>query len=191
MPDIQSIAAAPRSAFTRSPESLAFEKLWRDLPRKGLVPDRAEFKPERAKHLLRNLILVAAPKDDADALSIRLVGSAIHEQIGRDVTGLDYAYFLDQEQRASAHLVVGKMFARPCGFWQIAPVHYERGYSQFWEMTGLPLAGNEKSPPLVLAYVRQAERMLQAEQTGDRAMYVGPADPFEYIDIGAGVPALG
>jgi hypothetical protein len=184
--------AAPQSQnFSRSPESLAFEKLWRDLPRTGLVPDRSEFKPERAKAFLRNLILVAAPSDETGALAIRLVGSALHEQIGRDVTGLDYAHFLRDGGRNDALLVVRKMFAHPCGFWQIAPVHYERGYSQFWEMTGFPLAGNDKSPPLVFAYVRQAERKLQAEQTGERAMYVGPADPFEYIDIGAGVPALG
>jgi hypothetical protein len=190
MPDTQP-STTPQSAFSRSAESLAFEKLWRELPRSGLVPDRAEFKPERAKHLLRNLILVSAPTPESDALNIRLVGSAIHEQIGRDVTGLDYAQFLGEGGRANAHLVVKKMFAHPCGFWQIAPVHYERGYSQFWEMTGLPLAGNEKSPPLVLAYVRQAERLLQAEHTNDRAMYLGPAEPFEYLDIGAGVPALG
>jgi len=190
MPDTQPIAPPP-SVFSRSPESLAFEKLWRDLPHKGLVPDRAEFKPERAKHLLRNLILVAAPTEENSGLTIRLVGSAIHEQIGHDVTGLDYAAFLGAEQRANAYVVVRKMFAHPCGFWQIVPVHYERGYSQFWEMTGLPLAGNDRSPPLVLAYVRQAERLLVAEHTHDRAMYVGPADPFKYIDIGAGLPELG
>ncbi len=190
MPDLHS-STSSQGAFSRSAESLAFESLWRGLPRSGLIPDRAEFKPERAKHLLRNLILVAAPNDDNGALTIRLVGSAIHEQIGRDITGLDYAHFLGEGGRESAKLVVKKMFIHPCGFWQIAPVHYERGYSQFWEMTGLPLAGNDRSPPLVLAYVRQAERLLQAEHTSDRAMYVGPAEPFEYLDIGAGVPQLG
>jgi hypothetical protein len=190
MPDHPPVDSPTRN-FSRSAESLAFEKIWSELPRKGLVPDRDAFKPYAAKSYLRNLILLAAPTDDAGALTIRLVGSAIHDQIGRDITGLDYGLFLGVGRRDQALLVVRKMFTHPCGFWQIAPVHYERGYSQFWEMTGLPLAGNEASPPLVLAYVRPAERLLQAERTGERAMYVGLAEPFEYIDIGAGLPALG
>jgi hypothetical protein len=190
MPVSQPVETPPTS-FARSPESEAFEKLWAALPRPNLVPDRAEFKPERAKPFLRNLILMAAPTDADGALTIRLIGSSIHEQIGRDVTGLDYVHFLGEDRRAITLVVARKMFEQPCGFWQIAPVHYERGFSQYWEMTGFPLAGNEKSPPLVLAYVRPAERLLQAERTGERAMYVGPATQFAYLDIGAGVPTFG
>jgi hypothetical protein len=187
MPDaLQPGSTLPR--FRRSADSSAFEAMWRGLPRTGLVPDRDLFKPEKAKSFLRNLILISAPEPDSTELKIRLVGSGVHQRIGRDVTGEDYVKFMGEERRGVALLVIDRVFSWPCGFWQVAPVHYERGFSHYWEMTAFPLAGNEKNRPMLLGHVSPVDGLLPGTVTGDRAMHVGLAETFEYIDIGAGVP---
>jgi hypothetical protein len=162
--------------------------MWRILPRTGLMPERDAFKPERAKAFLRYLILFSMPEPGSTELKIRLVGSGLHQQIGRDVTGEDYVKFMGEERRRGTLIALDHLFRQPCGIWQVVPVHYERGFSHFWEMTALPLQGNENNRPTVLCYVR-VEGLAPGTVTGNHAMNVGLAEAFSYIDIGAGVPA--
>jgi hypothetical protein len=175
--------SGPGKSLERSQQSLDFEQLWRALPRQGRVPSRQAFKPKSAKALLPNLMLLQAPDADNPALRIRLVGNAIRKQIGRDVLGEDYLEFMGEERRDGALQIVQSMFELPCGIWWIAPVHYERDFSQYWEMTAFPLAGDEQGPAMVLGLVRPADTILGERPVDKQALRVDLTDQFKLLEI--------
>ena len=87
------------------------------------------------------------------------------------------------ERRPAALEIVSAMFQRPCGVWWVAPVHYERGFSQYWEMTAFPLAGDERRPRIVLGLVRPADAVLNSRRTDQMALRVEPAVQFKPLDV--------
>jgi hypothetical protein len=175
---------SPRKGpLTRSQQSVDFEQLWRGLPRAGRVPLRQSFKPQLAKAYLSNLIMVQAPVGNDPALRVRLVGDAIRQQVGRNIVGEDYFEFMGIERRPAALEIVKEMFERPCGIWWVAPVHYERGFSQYWEMTAFPLAGDEQSSACILAFVRPADSLLNTNRADQKAIRVDPAVQIQSLDV--------
>jgi len=127
--------------------------------------------------------MVQAPTPDDPTLRVRLVGDAIRQQIGRNIVGQDYFEFMGFERRAAAIDIVNAMFSGPSGVWWVAPVHYERGFSRFWEMTAFPLTGDDGSPNVVLALVKPADIPLDSLQTGEKAIRVGLAVQFRQLEI--------
>ena len=113
------------------------------------------------------------------------MGDAVRQQIGLDIVGQDFFEFMGPERLPAALEIVGAMFARPCGVWWVAPVHYERGFSQYWEMTAFPLAGGEGSPPAVVGLVRPVDTLLDARRIGQRAIRVDLAVQFTPLEIKA------
>ncbi len=167
----------------RSSISLEFEAFFRGLPRAGALPSRDAFKPQKAKRFLRELILLNAPSAEDQGLKVRLVGSAIHRRIQRDITGQNYLDFVDSSRRQLVLDVVREMLHRPTGVWQIMPVHYERGFSQNWELTAFPLSASADGVAFVLAFVRPFDAQVRPVPTGERAIAVGQTTAFEYIEI--------
>ena len=180
-----------RNSVTRSLSSLEFEAFWRCLPLQGLAPHRREFRPERATRFLKSLILVEAPADAAARLRLRLVGSAIHIRIQRDITGSDYLDFLAPAYHAGAVESGRTMLQQPCGLWQCMDVHYERGFAQSWEITVFPLLADPDGLPLLLAHVEPCATLVTPEPAHGRAMLVDTASHYAFIDVGAGLPAFG
>jgi hypothetical protein len=172
----------------RSAESLAFEAHWRNLPKTGLVPERVQFKPEKAARFLRNLVLVEAPDADATRVNIRLAGSGVQERMHRDITGHDYLDFLPKPYHDGALASAKLMLSYPCGLWQVMAVHYERGYSQNVEITAFPLIAGEGSAPLLVIVMIPVAGLVKAHPSPGKVMVADTASTFEFIDIGAGVP---
>ena len=57
-------------------------------------------------------------------------------------------------------------------------MHYERGFSQYWEMTAFPLAGDEGGPPAVVGLVLPVDSHLDALRTDQKAIRVDLAVQF-------------
>lgn len=174
----------------RSARSREFEALWRALPREGLVPPRSAFAPARAAKFLRNLMLVEGPGPNRPALTFRLVGDALTELIGVNLTGLNYLDFIPDEQRAEA-LEAGRLICNhPCGIWQLNPVHFDRGISQIIEATIFPLGPGADGVPLMLGCLVFLQQTMQPVPAVDKAVNAETSAVYEFIDIGAGVPVL-
>jgi len=176
-------------APARTPLSVEFETFWRALPRDGLVPGRAAFRPERAARFLRHILLCEALPDGHTAIRMRLVGSEFEARIGVNVKGQDYLQFLSESRHASAIEAVREIVKRPCGLWQVMPVNYERGYAQNVELTIFPLGPGPDGKDLLLALTQTLAGLIMPVPTGNKIMAVGTAIAYEYIDVGAGVPA--
>jgi CheY-like chemotaxis protein len=180
----------PESNPQRSPNSRAFERLWRSLPREGLIPPRAAFDPARAKEFLHSLILVEAPSEDRPRLQFRLAGDVINEKVQRNVASINYLDFLPPEQHAESLAAARLINEHPCGTWQLSPIMYERGFTQLVEVTIFPLGSGSDGIPLMLGYLDFLPGKVTAVPLYDRAIAAETSKVYEFIDIGAGVPTL-
>lgn len=145
--------AAP---FERSAESIRFEEMWRHLPRRGLIPARDAFQPKLAKTFLSNIILAEVADSAISSIQIRVVGECVRQKVQGDMTGRNYFDFVQGWSR-KAHAIerVQELFARPCGHWWVAPVHYRRGLSEHWEITTFPLAASSsRQARAILALIK-------------------------------------
>src|ERR1700760_752200 len=134
----------------RSQGSLDFEALWRSLPRTGLVPDRSAFNPARAAKFLHKIILVEAPTAEKQGLFFRLAGQTLNDNVQKNMAGANWLDFLPAQHHAEALESARPICGRPCGIWQLTPVHYERGISQLIEATIFPLGSTADGIPLML-----------------------------------------
>tara|TARA_R110002124_G_scaffold5415_19_gene34710 strand:+ start:2347 stop:2946 length:600 start_codon:yes stop_codon:yes gene_type:complete len=171
----------------RSPQSLAFEAMWRALPREGNgVPKRSAFLPERAAKLLPHIALVEIHTDAPMTTKVRLIGNTLRMLSGFDVTGLDYLDMaVDRDYYAArTRAYVG----HPCGNWSAAPIIYERGYQSVMEMTCLPLTDDTTGGHLILALIYETGDALPEHRMVGLPIELHAAIVNEFIDIGAGVP---
>ena len=177
-------------AATRTDLSVAFEAFYRALPAAdgAVIPGRAAFRPERAGKFLKHIVLCEALADGAGGLRMRLVGSVFAQRVQRDVRGQNYLEYLMPSYHRNAMDSIREIVRRPCGLWQIMPVHYERGYAQHIELTVLPLRPGADGVQLLLILTQPMQDLVMPEPTGNRAMAAGTAVTYRYIDLGAGVP---
>lgn len=182
---LQTLAVPERSTL-----SAEFEAFWRNLPCEPgrLMPNRSVFLPERAPRFLRHFVLCEVPPDGAQAIRMRLIGSEFAAMIRRDVRGADYLEFLPPQYHEGAIASVRHIVNRPCGLWQVMPVHYERGYAHYIELTVFPLGPGPDGKPLLLVLTQPIPAPLVPTPTGDKVMTADTAVSFRYIDVGAGMP---
>ena len=96
---------------------------------------------------------------------------------------MNYLDFLQTEMhKLEAVGRLNELFERPCGHWWVAPVHYERAFSQYWEITAFPLAAGERRSAAVLALIKPLGAAREARNTG-RMVSVDPAVQFEAIAV--------
>lgn len=184
-------ALAPNKVLelTRTPLSVEFEAFWRSLPKSGFVPNRSSFLPERASRFLRDLVLCELFLDGQSLVRMRLVGSAFEDRIKRNVKGEDFLQYLPAEFREGAIESVRHIVNRPCGLWQVTPVHFARGYAQNIEFTALPLRPGPDGVHLLLVLTQAVNGLVTAKPTIDKVMMADTALVYRYIDLGAGIPA--
>jgi hypothetical protein len=181
--------AGTGATITRTELSHAFEAFYRTLPTDGaLMPNRRVFRPERAGKFLKHIVLCETLNDGVGGLRIRLVGSEFEQRIQRDVRGQNYLEYLMPTYHQGAMDSIREIVQRPCGLWQIMPVHYERGYAQHIELTVLPLGPGPDGVHLLLALTQPTRDLVAPIPTGDRVLAAGTALTYRYLDLGAGVP---
>ena len=183
--------AVPAVWRQRSDGSLAFEAFWRSLPKSGLVPSRETFVLENAEQFRQNVILVEAPSPERRSLNFRMAGDIVGERTGRDVQGTNYLDYLPAEQHAESLEAARLVSEHPCGIWQLTPISYERGFSQFIEVTTFPLGPGADGVPLLVGFLAfhygTSDYLVMPT---DRAVSAETSRIFEFIDIGAGIPTL-
>jgi hypothetical protein len=173
----------------RSAASAEFEAFWRSLPRKDdFVPKRTAFRPERAPKFLRDLVVCDVSQGPHPSIQVRLTGTAFDERVQQSVRGQDYLQFMPQQYREGVMTSVRNIVERPCGLWQIMPVHYQRGFAQNLEVTVFPLAHETCDRCQLLILTREVNGLITPRPTGRFALSADTASTYQYIDVGAGVP---
>ncbi|HUO89316.1 MAG TPA: hypothetical protein VMU08_09085 [Rhizomicrobium sp.] len=182
-----SIGFPPSSPYERTPLSREFEAFYRALPKDGLVPHRRAFRPEKATRFLRHITLCELRLSATPAIHVRLVGSAIEEEIQHSITGHDFLSYLSEGYRSGAIETARLMLSRPCGLWQITPFHYMRGYGHDVEVTAFPLSEGD-GISLILVLMQPLGTTFGGPATGGKPLIADTARDYCYIDLGAGLP---
>jgi len=185
--------AEPQSAppaWQRSEESHAFESYWRSLRNADeILPERSAFRLSGALRFLRDLIVIEAPGPNSDSMRIRLWGERPHDLAGRNLAGCDFLDLLPERYHPGAVATARLMLERPCGIWQISPLHLARGYAQRVEVTAFPLAAGENGIATYLGQLLPIERPIPVTLPVSIGLAIDTAVDFHFIDIGAGIPA--
>jgi hypothetical protein len=173
--------------YKRSMSSLDFEARWRAISKRGKIPARNEFSPRAFAPLLKHIVLLDFSTGRSPWSRIRVVGEGIRERVQSDITSHDYLEFLSPRFHDGAMRSVDLMVNHPCGLWQVMAAHYQRGFSQYLELTAFPFA-TDSGPAQLLALLAPIEGHVVPMPPGLSVMSVDSAISYEFLDLGVGVP---
>ena len=172
--------------YSRSPQSVEFEAFWRSLRGERLIPDRGDFKPRNASRFLSNIVLLEAPGDGRDSLRIRVAGQVLQDDVPYRLAGTDVLDCFPEEYRRGAIETGRLMIRKPCGLWQITPVH-SGGYPHALEVTAFPLSAVSDGVPLIIMHLLPLDAPLPMA-SAPHAAAVDTALEFRFLDVGTGEP---
>lgn len=172
---------------TRSERSVAFQTVWTNLSKTSVIPDKADFRPERLAPFLNDIYLVELSDDPSARVHIRLAGGALRERLGVDLRGQNYADFVPLEHREKSGLSMRLMFGpRPCGRWVRKEIVHTDGYREPIELTQFPMTDHSNGTRLVVGIAIGVAGDFTHEAEG--SFLIENREAEQFIDIGAGVP---
>lgn len=165
--------------------SINFARYWLSLDAVDLVPGRAHFTPESIPGLLPHLGIheLISP----DFIKLRLVGSAIVDDYGREITGHNYLDFVEPNRRAKASRALHLVCEHP----SIMIAHLSSttvgGGALTRESIALPMRNDEGAVNLIYFCSTPArERTTYFDEREE--LRVATVLDRRFIDIGVGVP---
>lgn len=167
------------------PLNRRFADYWLSLPRRNLVPARADFDPSEVPELLPHMIMHELI--DRRRSRLRLVGTALVERYGMDITGRDYLEFVPPERREIAMNGLLRAVEQPAGMRVLMNIRTSTGRACLAESFGLPLSQPEGRPPILLFHSIEIENYGHGIVDDGRLEHFGVSER-TYIDIGNGVP---
>lgn len=171
----------------RSGTSVAFEEAWAAIPKHGLVPDKAELRPERFAPFLRTAYLVELHDEPDRRILFRIAGEGIRNALGVDLRGRNYIDFVPEEHRETSGTSMKRMFGeQPCGRWLRKEVVHRDGFRQLLELTQFPVSDRANGLQLVLGIAEGLGEDIA--HTADGRFRIECLDHEQFIDIGAGRP---
>lgn len=168
-----------------TPLSIAFARYWLSLPATDLIPCRQDFAPERIPELLANLVIheLISP----DHIRIRLVGTAVVDDYGQEVTGRNYLDFVQPERREKASRAIFHICEQPAGMLVHLRSVSENGTQLTRQSVAFPMRDDSGTARLV--YFCSSPAAERATFFDERiSLKVMNVLDRRYIDIGAGVP---
>ncbi|ABS64006.1 protein of unknown function DUF1457 [Parvibaculum lavamentivorans DS-1] len=180
--------AAP-ACPVRSAKSIAFQEAWAEIPKSALIPDKADFRPERLKTFLNDIYLVELHEEAERRVLFRLAGQSVRDGLGIEMRGLNYVDFVPPEHREASGISMRKMFGPvPCGRWVRKEIVHSDGFRERIELTQMPMTDMASGCWLVIGIVEGFGEN-HAHAAADNGQFrFESLDAEHFIDIGAGLP---
>lgn len=165
--------------------SVAFARYWLSLPADDLIPSRRDFEPERIPDLLANLVIheLISP----EFLKLRLVGTAVVDDYGQEITGRNYLDFVEEHRRPKASRAIHLICEQPCGMLVHLRSITESGKVLSRESVAFPMRDGNGAARLVYFCSNPAVEREAFFDEPDMLKIMKVLDRL-FIDIGAGVP---
>ena len=165
--------------------SVAFARYWMSLDADDLIPHRSRFVPESIPSLLANLGIheLVSP----ELLRLRLVGTSIVEDYGREITGSNYLDFVAPARRPKASRALHLVCEHPCAMVAHLRSTTASGQVLTRESVAFPMRNNAGTANLVYFCSTPAkERQPYTVDRGELRRTI--VLDRQFIDIGTGVP---
>ncbi len=170
----------------RSAKSYAFETLWRAARPDRQLPESSAFLSTHVSSLISNIMIIE--RSTRLRGFVRTAGSEILALAGPDIVGCDYIALMPEAFRKEAWWSLGAMVSRPCGLWELMPVHFGPDSASVIEITGLPVIESETGQVLVASYMEQCATT--KAMSAQNSLKAETAITYEFIDLGVGIPDL-
>ena len=162
---------------------------WQGLPRRDCVPQRRDFDPMAIAAILPVITLLERVSDDN--WRFRLVGTEIERRWGGRYTGLNYLEldFVSARAAGAMRRELVMMTKRPCGSWSRRRVEFHSGRRASIETLRLPLRANDGTVAQIICCSEELGDQTEPATDGPREII--NITEQQFLDIGAGVPAIG
>jgi len=167
--------------------SVAFARHWLSLPTIDLIPSRRDFEPERIPGLLANLVIHELIAEDH--IRLRLVGTAVVDDYGQEITGRNYLDFVEESRRPKASQAIFLVCDHPAGMLVKLRSVAESGKLLTRESIAFPMRDDDGVARLVYFCSNPAEERETYFDEPDTLTVMKVLDR-RFIDLGAGLPAF-
>jgi len=170
---------------TTEERSRAFAAYWASLPKVDLIPRRDSFRPEAIPRLLPNVVIheLVSP----EMLRLRLVGSAVTQDYGQEITGRNYLDFVEEARRPTASRAIYVICEQPAGMLVQLRSVTRTGRIMTRESIAFPIRGDGDAANLVYFCSSPARERDILGPESDQLQIMNVLQR-TYIDIGAGLP---
>lgn len=174
-----------RNVEFRSKRSRAFAEYWATLPKRDLIPSRADFDPGEQGPILSTYVIheLVSPEE----IIVRLAGTAVGEGYGFETTGHNYLDLVAEERRPSASRAIHLICEHPCGMVVRLATETKTGLVRISEVLALPMRDADGAARLVY-YQANPEPVANNSAADEDELVNIDVGGRLFIDIGAGVP---
>lgn len=165
--------------------SRVFAAYWAALPKCDLIPRRDAFRPEDLPRILPNMVIheLVSP----ELVRLRLVGSAVAEDYGQDITGRNYLEFVEEARRPKASKALFLICEQPAGMLVQLRSVSRAGRVMTRESIAFPMRGDGDAANLAYFCSSPARERDFTTPEADELQVMNVMRR-SYIDIGAGLP---
>lgn len=184
MPRETSVLAAIENATELS---VAFARHWLSLPAHDLIPWRRDFLPESIPGLLPNLVIheLISPEH----IRLRLVGTAVVDDYGQEITDRNYLDFVEEARRPKASRAIFLVCEHPTGMLVHLNSTSASGQTLTRESIAFPMRDDDGRARFVYFCSNPARERTTYFDEPDALKVMTVLDR-RFLDIGAGVPSF-
>ncbi|MGD1935397.1 MAG: PAS domain-containing protein [Candidatus Phaeomarinobacter sp.] len=151
-----------------------------------LVPTRADLSFRRLARLLPDITIMERSKPGS--VVYRLMGTAVVERIGADLTGHNYLNYLTETERARNDFGMAIVAEIPCGTYSIYDNQYASGVCSQNESLMLPIDNGAGEGPYQILGMHLAQNPLHYGEERDQTVIGIKWRKGVVIDLGRGAP---
>jgi hypothetical protein len=166
----------------------AYAHYWLALPKSAGVPLKRDLDPGGMRSFIANFVMVE--RHDPMKFTWRLVGSAIRELSGVELTGTDALETRDPGQRAKGMAAYNAQLDTPCGSWGVVILQSAAGNRVPTEVMVFPLRADDGSMRFLANTVDFTASAWQPAHRKPTDMKLLSWPEHRFIDIGFGLPKL-
>jgi hypothetical protein len=184
---------APMAGLGNLPEKLGtfaadFVAYWLSLPKSEGVPMKHALDPGAMRTFVANVVMLE--RHDPRRFTWRLMGSAMREITGRELTGMDAFIFHDDAQREKAIVAYNAQLDTPCGVWGITMLRSATGANIAAETMALPFRADNGAPRFLVTTVEPHPDRARFKRAALSMRFLSWPE-HRFVDIGFGLPRLG
>jgi len=174
-------------ALSEVPERLVqFLEIYEDLRGDRLAPARSDLDLRRLARLLPDITIME--RQEPGTIIYRLMGTAVAERLGADLTGHNFLNYLGPTERDRIDLGIAIVSEIPCGTFSIYENQYASGIGARAESLALPLDGGSGEPPFLIIGLHSNQTPESYGKAHEESVIGTHWRDGVVIDLGHGVP---
>jgi hypothetical protein len=162
-------------------------EIWTAAREDKLMPRRSDIDPGKLRAIMPQIAVVAV--SSPGTVGIRLAGTAYRDIFGFEPTSKNLIALTPANMRRVRAYRFHMGVTQPCAGRTVLSFDYSHGASDRFEFLALPLeAASAELPRMMICAIESLLGRRWRNETSEEVI-AGPAESFEFIDIGAGIPA--